>query len=108
MSATTTYRHVATITASDLKHRIEQGDLPVIVDVREQEEIEEGKIPQAKHIALWELTDRLKDLDPETETVFVCRSGRRSLIACKVMMITGFQNVKNMEDGMLAWTGALA
>ncbi|MCX7569775.1 rhodanese-like domain-containing protein [Tumebacillus sp. DT12] len=107
MSATV-YRHVATITASDLKHRIAQGDLPVIVDVREQEEIDEGKIPQARHIALWELTSRIDELDPAAETVLVCRSGRRSLAACKVMILAGFENVKNMENGMLAWTGALA
>jgi rhodanese-related sulfurtransferase len=105
---TATYRHVATITAADLKDRLAKGDRPVILDVREADEVEAGKIPEAKHISLWELPERLHELDPDAETVLVCRSGRRSLVACKVMMLNGFRNVKNMEDGMLAWTGALA
>jgi rhodanese-related sulfurtransferase len=100
------YRHVATITPAELLTRLEGGEQLTIVDVREDDEVARGIIPQAHHISLRDLPEQMTGLDPDRETILVCRSGRRSLIACKVMMISGFENVKNMTGGMLEWSGA--
>ncbi|WP_339296171.1 rhodanese-like domain-containing protein [Paenibacillus sp. FSL W7-1279] len=75
-----------------------------IIDVRETEEVAEGKIPGAVNIPLGLIEFRKQDLDPSKEYVMVCRSGGRSSRAAKYLEGQGYQ-VINMEGGMLAWEG---
>jgi len=94
---------IAEIPPDEVAARLRNKERLTIVDVRELEEVELGMIDQALHIPLFELPERLHELDAEAEIVFVCRSGRRSLVACKVLSMQGFRNVKNMTGGMLAY-----
>ncbi|MFX3659541.1 MAG: rhodanese-like domain-containing protein [Ectobacillus sp.] len=75
-----------------------------IIDVREHDEVAEGKIPGAHHIPLGELESRLKEIDSEREHIIVCRSGGRSSMASEFLAGKGYK-VKNMTGGMLAWKG---
>jgi rhodanese-related sulfurtransferase len=75
------------------------------VDVREEREIRSGMIPGAMHLPLGELPARLSELDPDTETVFVCASGNRSKKACQYVADKGFGKVWNLEGGMKKWKG---
>ena len=77
-----------------------------IIDVREVEEVAEGKIPGAIHIPLGLLEFRMNELDKNKEYTMVCRSGGRSGIATQLLEAQGFK-VANMIGGMLAWDGAL-
>lgn len=95
---------VKEITPNDLKTKLENGEKLDIIDVREEEEVEEGMIPQAKHIPMGEIPDRIEEFDKEKEYIFVCRSGRRSENVCLYLQDIGF-NVINMVGGMLEWTG---
>jgi rhodanese-related sulfurtransferase len=95
---------ISTITPQEVEHRLQKGEKLNIIDVREAEEVAKGKIPEAKHMALGTLADRLHELDPATEYIMVCRSGKRSERACEFLQEHGFQ-VKNMVGGMLAWKG---
>jgi len=88
----------------EVKERLKRGDKFTILDVREHEEWEAGHIPQAKHIPLGELETRLNELNPNEETVVVCRSGGRSGIACEFLAAMNY-NVINMSGGMTAWQG---
>ena len=92
-----------TIAASELKKRLDQGEQVVMIDVREDEEVAEGMIPGAKHLPLGELPLRTKEIDRDSEVVFICRSGNRSGKACEYLMLNGFEHVVNMTGGMLAW-----
>ena len=78
-----------------------------IVDVRKPEEFhgELSHIPGAELVPLGEdLTDFLKSQDDfEQNLVFVCRSGGRSGRATLEALEMGFQNVANMQGGMLRW-----
>ncbi|KIL75705.1 rhodanese-like domain-containing protein [Bacillus badius] len=92
------------ITAEELKQRLENGENLEVVDVREEEEVAGGKIPQAKHIVMGTIPEHLDQFDKEKEYIFVCRSGRRSENVCYYMRDQGFK-VRNMTGGMLDWTG---
>lgn len=96
---------VINILPFDVKQRLERGEKLNIIDVRENEEVAAGKIPGAKHIRLSEVPDRLDEIDPNLETIIVCRSGNRSGKACEYLMSQGYTKTKNMMGGMLNWEG---
>lgn len=87
----------------DVNKRLNKGEKLNIIDVREHSEVASGKIPGAKNIRLSEIPDRFKEIDPNRETILVCRSGNRSSMACEYLMAKGYGNVKNMMGGMLGW-----
>ena len=92
------------ITPEELKTKLENGEKLELIDVREEEEVEEGMIPQAKHIPMGEIPGRIDELDKEKEYIFICRSGRRSENVCLYLQELGY-NVCNMIGGMMEWTG---
>ncbi|GGM19359.1 rhodanese-like domain-containing protein [Paraliobacillus quinghaiensis] len=92
------------ITAEELANKLAANEDVNIIDVREDFEVEEGKIPQAKHIALGEVEARLSELDKDKHYYMVCRSGGRSGNACQFLTQKGF-DVTNMVGGMIAWPG---
>ncbi|KML08235.1 rhodanese-like domain-containing protein [Rossellomorea marisflavi] len=75
-----------------------------IIDVREVDEVKEGKIPGAIHIPLGLLEFRMHELDRSKEYYMVCRSGGRSGRACQLLDSHGY-SVVNMTGGMMAWEG---
>ena len=80
----------------------------VILDVREDSEFALGHLPNAKHIPLKQLTDRLKELEKfrNKPMIINCRSGARSARACGLLKKQGFENVYNLAGGMNAWSQA--
>ncbi|KGX84189.1 rhodanese-like domain-containing protein [Pontibacillus marinus] len=94
-----------TMTAEEVRKKLEEeGKNLNLVDVREDEEVAEGKIPGAKHIPLGSIEDRKDELDQDKEYIMVCRSGGRSGKATQFLEEHGY-NVINMEGGMLSWEG---
>lgn len=92
------------ITAQELKQKLEADENINIIDVREDEEVAAGKIPQAKHIPLGEVPNRVNELDKNQHYYLVCRSGGRSGQACSFLSQNGY-NVTNVDGGMLGWEG---
>jgi rhodanese-related sulfurtransferase len=82
----------------------EQNRTIEVLDVREYQEVVQGKIPGARHIPLGEILQRINELDKTKEYIVVCRSGNRSSLACEWLSERGFQ-VKNMTGGMINWKG---
>jgi len=80
----------------------------VIVDVRSDKEYQEGHIVNSLHIPLGVLENRLSDLkDHKNDSlIVVCRSGTRSTSAANILKKQGFESVKNLHGGMLAWSSA--
>jgi rhodanese-related sulfurtransferase len=74
-----------------------------ILDVREEAEYAEGHIPGATLIPLGQLPNRLSEVPPDKTIIAVCRSGNRSGKATDLLRAQGFDNVHNMQGGMLAW-----
>lgn len=83
----------------------------VILDVRTLEEVEEGIIPDAKHIDIYMgqgFIDAVEQLDKSKNYYVYCRSGGRSVQACTLMDQMGFENTFNLLEGFSAWDGAVA
>jgi rhodanese-related sulfurtransferase len=91
------------MTVTELKERIDSGDPPVVIDVREPREYQICRIPGSKLIPLGELPSRLNELDPEGEIVLHCRSGSRSANATAFLRARGFSRARNLKGGVLAW-----
>ncbi|MEM8922386.1 MAG: rhodanese-like domain-containing protein [Actinomycetota bacterium] len=76
-----------------------------LVDVREPDEVAEGTLPGAVNIPLGTLGERLGELDPARRVIVLCRSGGRSTQAGELLTASGFDDVVNLEGGMLAYEG---
>ncbi|MDX9989846.1 MULTISPECIES: rhodanese-like domain-containing protein [Thiothrix] len=83
-------------------------DGSLVLDVREDSEVRNGKIKGARHIPLAQLKTRLVELESfKAKPVLVyCRSGSRSAHACSVISKAGFQDVSNLAGGIVAWESA--
>ncbi|MDO5743982.1 MAG: rhodanese-like domain-containing protein [Micrococcaceae bacterium] len=93
------------ITTKKLAEQLKTDDAAQVLDVRELDEIREGMVPGAMHIALGELSDRLDQLDKTRPVFAVCRSGRRSALAADQLTKAGF-TAYNVTGGMLDWADA--
>jgi adenylyltransferase/sulfurtransferase len=91
------------ISVTELKARIDSGEAPAIVDVREPQEYEICRIPGAVLIPMRELPSRVAELDPTAELVLHCRSGVRSANATLWLRKQGFVRVRNLTGGILEW-----
>lgn len=80
---------------------IEAGDAQ-LVDVRQQHEWDESRIPGALHLPLDELPARTAELGEERPIVFQCRSGLRSGMATDAFRASG-REAYNLAGGIEAW-----
>ena len=94
-----------TITVSELKTRLDAGENIHLVDVREPYENAEFNIGGVL-LPVGEIrnmqTETIDDWK-EDEVILYCRSGNRSGQATMILEQLGFENVKNLTGGMLAW-----
>lgn len=80
----------------------------VLLDVREQDEYNEGHIPGVKLLPTSQFAERYEqELDKEKEYVVICRSGNRSQKVSKFLQEQGYSKVINYAPGMLEWMGPL-
>ncbi|GEL76752.1 rhodanese-like domain-containing protein [Tenuibacillus multivorans] len=93
-----------TVDTITVAKRLDNGEQLHLIDVREVDEVETGKIPGAVNIPLGLLEFRDNELDKSHEYIMVCRSGGRSGKATKYLESKGFK-VMNMAGGMLDWKG---
>lgn len=91
---------IANVNVEEACELVEDGAL--LLDVREDSEWDLGHAPEALHIALAEVPDRVGDLEQGRQIVCVCRSGGRSMRAGQFLADQGF-DVVNLEGGMTAW-----
>jgi rhodanese-related sulfurtransferase len=96
---------VGELTPREFLDRRERGEDMTLLDVREDWEIEKAPVPtEVVHIPMGEISDRLSELDPEKETVVICRSGGRSAQVAQFLERQGFGKVFNLSGGILAWS----
>jgi rhodanese-related sulfurtransferase len=94
-----------TITAEEIKARMDAGEAVNLVDVREPAEHAEFNIGGTL-LPLGKIqTMQVEDIDElkNEELICYCRSGQRSMQACMMLETFGFTNVKNLAGGMLGW-----
>ena len=94
-----------TITATELKARMDAGDDFALLDVREPQEFDLCRIPGSTLVPLGELPANLGTLDSTKELVVHCRTGKRSLQAIELLRQAGFSPTRlvNLTGGIDAW-----
>lgn len=95
------------ISIEESKKLINDGDVTLILDVRNEDEFAEGHLKNAIQIPVDELKESLGDIDKfKDELVLVyCRSGKRSAEAMDILKENGFTNLVHMKDGISNWDG---
>jgi len=96
---------VPEITATELNARLEAGNVPVLLDVREHFERRIADLPShdQHHIPTGELLARMGEIDRTADIVVYCRSGSRSAWATRLLLERGYDQVTNLTGGVLAW-----
>jgi SulP family sulfate permease len=99
---------IADISPQELWNRLYNGggQPPLVIDVREPREFKRGHIPQAELVPLPQILSAPLNLPDDREIVVVCRGGRRSTRATYLLHNKGYQNVRVLRGGMLAWEAA--
>ncbi len=92
------------ISVNDLNRRIQSGDSPYLLDVRENWEVAIAQINGTVHIPMDQVAARLNEIDREAEIVVHCKTGGRSAEICTLLTEQNFQNVKNLQGGIKAWS----
>jgi len=87
-------------------NQLEKFPDSVILDVRNQEEADLGTIPGSILVPVDELRGRLGELDKSRDYIIYCAAGVRAYVAARMMMQTGFKNVKNLAGGFATWQSA--
>ena len=92
------------ITAEEAKQIMDSEEGYVILDVRTQEEYDEGHIPGAIVISHEEIAEKAEDVltDKDQLILVYCRSGRRSKIAAEALVELGYTNIKEF-GGIIDW-----
>ena len=90
------------VTVSELADRLNQGDAPVVLDVREPWEWEIARIEGSRLLPLGQLPERLREIDSAAEIVTVCHKGKRSLMAQQLLQGAGFR-ARSLTGGIDAW-----
>lgn len=91
------------IEPEELARRVDAGEELTIVDVREPHERAISRFPNALVIPIGQLVRRQKELNPEVDTVFVCREGKRSILAIHTLREAGYKGpMYNLKGGMEA------
>ena len=92
------------ITAEEAKQIIDSEEGYIILDVRTQEEYDQGHIPGAIVISHEEIAEKAEDVltDKDQLILVYCRSGRRSKIAAEALVELGYTNIKEF-GGIIDW-----
>ncbi len=92
-------------TAHDAAERLAAEPRPVLIDVRERDEYEQGFIPGAVHIARGNLETRIEANVPDraAPVILYCASGTRSAYAAKTLSELGYTDVVSLAGGFSGW-----
>ena len=92
------------ITAEEAKQIMDSEEGYIILDVRAQEEYDEGHVPGAIVISHVEIAEKAEEVltDKDQLILVYCRSGRRSKIAAEALVELGYTNIKEF-GGIIDW-----
>ena len=92
------------ITAEEAKQIMDTEEGYIILDVRTQEEYDQGHIPGAIAISYEEIEEKAEEVltDKDQLILVYCRSGRRSKIAAEALVELGYTNIKEF-GGIIDW-----
>ena len=99
------------LSQQDWKTKLENDPNAVILDVRTEDEWNEGIIPNAVLNDIYKgqgFLYKLDELDKSKSYYVYCKAGSRSAQACSIMNQMGFETIYNLEGGFMKWKGDVA
>lgn len=89
----------------EVKEMLDSGAHFFLIDVRDAEELAQGKLPGAIHASRGRIEMQIGGLcpDPGAKVVLYCQGGVRSLFAAQRLRQLGYENVSSMAGGFGAW-----
>jgi rhodanese-related sulfurtransferase len=100
-------KNITEISPTDAELKLKSGNT-VIVDVREKDEWDEERIPDAIHLSRGMIEIEVEEKVPDLNTTIVCHcgGGGRSALAAESLQKMGYKNVRSMAGGFKAWKAA--
>jgi rhodanese-related sulfurtransferase len=95
------------VSVEELKARRDRGENPLVIDVREDWELQLARIPDVVHVPMNQIPARLGEFQQNAETIVMCHAGGRSLRVAHYLAAQGFTDVANLSGGISAWTEAV-
>jgi len=96
------YDSIPAVHVGELVRRIKAQEDFILLDVRKQEEVDQGLLPGAKHVFLGELRQRLDEIPRDKPVTTFCGSGQRAIAAASILKGHGFERVENSLGSMEA------
>lgn len=88
----------------ELKAALDAASAPVVLDVREPNETNLGRIPGAIVLPRGTMETKIEALVPrDANVVIYCASGNRSALAADTLQQMGYSNVSSLAGGWNAW-----
>jgi len=101
-------RDIKEVSVDETRERIASAQPPLLIDVRERDEYEEGAVKGAVHIPRGFLELRVENAvaDRDRPIVLYCAGGTRSALAAQSLQDMGYSDVRSMAGGFGAWKNA--
>src|SRR5256885_16837905 len=98
-------REISEVSAAEAEQRLAAEPRPVLIDVRERDEYEQGYIPAAVHVPRGNLESRIDNVAPDRDAPLIvyCAGGSRSAYAAKTLGELGYTQVASMAGGFSGW-----
>jgi rhodanese-related sulfurtransferase len=98
-------KEIGLLQVSEVKAKMVQQEDFLLIDVREQEEYKQGRLPEAACIPRGTLEMTIADQVKDTSKLIIlhCGGGGRSALAAQSLKKMGYENVASMEGGFKAW-----
>ena len=97
----------------DVEERLEKGEAPMLLDIREESEFNAMRIEGSLNVPRgilesaceYDYEETVRELVEarDREIVIICRSGNRSVLAAVTMQIMGYQQVASLKTGLRGW-----
>ncbi len=100
-------QRIPTLTVQETWDRLQTPtdaeEAPVLIDVRETWEFQQGHARGARNIPLSEFNNQLSTIPADRDVFFICQSGSRSAAVTKAMIQAGYSRVFNVHGGTTVW-----
>lgn len=101
-------KNVHEVSIQQVKQMIDEGTVPLVLDVREESEWQKDHIPGAQHLGRGVIERDIETRIPDkaTPVILYCGGGYRSALAAESIQKMGYNQVLSMDGGYRAWSEA--